>query len=230
MSQYDRSYSDAGRGPSTSSSGTATPTTIMTQVGYDEDLFAMLPPIHTVDGLIEYYFEYCNWVYRHVNQPAFLAAWLRYKSGECGDRVVFGIVCVIIALSVRYLPPGHPLISSLVGTAEEVGDRYYSLMLDAFTRYRETMRKEGLGKGYTLELVELLLLRGHYLTFAKKDPEEIWSVRGELVSIGTALGLHRDPGSGKFEKTIAERRRWAWWHIILLERCVREKSTRIGFY
>lgn len=216
-SLFHRSYSDAGM--SVPSSGTATPTTVATQMAYDDDLSAMLPPKHLVDGLIEYYFEYCNWIYRHVNQAAFLAGWLRYKSGEGGDRIILGTVCIILALSVRYLPPSHPLASSLTGSIEEVGTRYYGIMLSALDRYRESMRKEGSGKGYTLDLLELLLLRSHYLTFAKEDPEEIWSVRGELISIGTALGLHRDPG-GKFEKSVAERRRWAWWHILLLERSV----------
>jgi hypothetical protein len=81
-----------------------------------------------------------------------------------------------------------------------------------------------------LELVELLLLRTHYLTLAKRDTEEIWSIKGELVTIGTAMGLHRDPGQFKISKDrdLAERRRWAWWHILLLERCVVEESCRFA--
>ncbi|KAK7696574.1 hypothetical protein QCA50_001232 [Cerrena zonata] len=184
---------------------------------YDQDLVSMLPPVHTVDGLIEYYFEYCNWIYRHVNHQAFLAAWDRFKNGIDGDRIILATVCILISLTVRYLPDGHALLNSLAGTVEDIGRKYYDIMLDALDKHNREMRKDG-GRGYTLELVELLLVRCHYLTYAKEDPEETWRVRGELVSVGTALGLHRDPGNSRFPKLLAERRRWAWWHIILLER------------
>lgn len=173
--------------------------------------------MHTIDGLVDYYFEYCNWIYRHVNQPAMLASWSRFKNGQTNDRIVLATVCILIALAIRYLPPKHALLASLPGTCEELGDRYYAVMRSALARYRNDKDYSG-GRSYTLELVELLLVRSHYLTFAKEDPEETWSVRGELVSIGTAMGLHRDPGTGRFDQAVAERRRWAWWHIVLLER------------
>jgi len=185
---------------------------------YDEDLVPLLPPIHIVDGLIEYYFEYCNWIYRTVNEPAFMSGWTAFKTGANGDRIILCTVCILIALTVRYLPPGHALLLSLQGTVEEIGSRYYGVMLEALHRYTEAARKEGQGKGYTLGLVEMLLVRCHYLTYAKEDPEDTWNCRGELVSIGTAMGLHRDPGKSKYDRAVAERRRWAWWHIILLER------------
>lgn len=72
-----------------------------------------------------------------------------------------------------------------------------------------------------------MLIRTHYLTLSKNESEEIWSIRGELVAIGTAMGLHRDPEKWKMSREIAERRRWAWWHIILLERFVRGKQELV---
>lgn len=186
--------------------------------GYDQDLVSLLPPLHTVDGLIDYYFEYCNWIYRHVNQAAFLRNWGRFKNGGGGNRVVLATVCILILLAVRYLPNGHPLLTSLPGSSEELEARYYGVMREALQRHFRDLRRDGLGKGYTLDLIELLLLRAHYLTFAKEDPEETWSVKGELMNIGTAMGLHKDPGDSRFGREEAERRRWAWWHIILLER------------
>lgn len=185
---------------------------------YDEDLISLLPPIHTVDGLIDYYFEYCNWIYRHVNQQAFMRNWTRFKSGSGGNRVVFATVCILILLAVRYLPKGHALLTSLPGSGEELESRYYGVMREALQRHFRDLRRDGLGKGYNLDLIELLLVRSHYLTFAKEDPEETWAVKGELMNIGTAMGLHKDPGDTRFTREEAERRRWAWWHIILLER------------
>ncbi|KAI1782585.1 hypothetical protein LXA43DRAFT_1142386 [Ganoderma leucocontextum] len=52
----------------------------------DSDVdFNLLPDIHMIDGLIEYYFEYCNWVHRHVNETMLLADRDRYKRGKHGD-------------------------------------------------------------------------------------------------------------------------------------------------
>ncbi|KAI0685992.1 hypothetical protein BC835DRAFT_1523216 [Cytidiella melzeri] len=185
---------------------------------YDEDLISLLPPIHTVDGLIDYYFEYCNWIYRHVNQSAFMNNWTRYKTGYGGDRIVLSTVCVLILLAVRYLPINHPLMATLPGSIDELSTRYYGVMREALDRHQRDLRRDGMSKGYSLELVELLLVRSHYLTFSKEDPEETWAVKGELVNIGTAMGLHKDPGDTRFSYGEAERRRWAWWHIILFER------------
>ncbi|KAI0346994.1 hypothetical protein BDW22DRAFT_1351330 [Trametopsis cervina] len=185
---------------------------------YDDDLISLLPPTHTIDGLVDFYFEYCNWIYRHVNQPAFTQNWERFKAGYGGDRVVLATVCILILLAVRYLPAGHPLMATLPGTCEELETRYYGVMREAMQRHQRDLRRDGMGKGYTLDLVEHLLVRSHYLTFAKEDPEETWAVKGELVNIGTAMGLHKDPGETRFTLEEAERRRWAWWHIILFER------------
>jgi Fungal specific transcription factor domain len=181
-------------------------------------LIEILPPLYIIDALVDYYFEYCNWVYRHVNQLTFLPAWQKFKSGGSPDRIILATAAVIVALTIRYLPPGHELLASLPGpfTHEsyynDLSAQYYEVMKNALKRYQDET------KVYNLDLVELQLLRAHYLTFAKTDPEEIWSVRGELVTMGTAMGLHRDPGRSRFSRDTAERRRWAWWHIILLER------------
>ncbi|KAH9853869.1 hypothetical protein C2E23DRAFT_727985 [Lenzites betulinus] len=183
---------------------------------WDEDLIAALPPMVIIDGLVEYYFEYCNWIYRHVNEAWLTMAWSRYKARTHGDRIALATICILIALAARYLPHRHTLLLSVSETPEELGQKCYSIMREVLQRYRTDAVSPG--RSYSLELVELLLVRCHYLTFAKEDPEETWSVRGELVTIGTAMGLHRDPGSTRFEKVVAERRRWAWWHIILLER------------
>lgn len=178
----------------------------------------MLPPLHLIDALVDYYFEYCNWIYRHITQKSFQAAWQRYKSGESPDRITLATAAVLTALAIRYLPPGHELLLGLPGPYAneahymELSMQYFDVMKRALRRYQDET------KVYTLDLVELQLVRCHYLTFAKTDPEEIWAVRGELVTMATAMGLHRDPGKSRYSKNAAERRRWAWWHIVLLER------------
>ncbi|OJA07772.1 hypothetical protein AZE42_02981 [Rhizopogon vesiculosus] len=179
---------------------------------YDRDLLELLPALETIDALIIYYFEYCNWIYRHVNHHAFTNAWARFKSGSSPDRVVLATVCMIMAIAVHYLPERDPLIAHLADSHVELGRRFYDVMRTALDRHRAERRT------YNLELVECLLIRCHYLTLSKTDSEEIWAVRAELVSMGLAMGLHRDPIRWKMSKETAERKRWAWWHIMLLER------------
>lgn len=181
-------------------------------VVYDRDLLAMLPPLETVDALIHHYFEYCNWIYRHINQPNFKTQWERFKSGNSADRIVLATACAMMAIAAHYLPQRDAILEQLHDSHEELGQRFYEVSSTALQRRLSDTR------AYSLELVELLLCRCHFLTLSKTDSEEIWHVRGELVTIGMAMGLHRDPGKWKMHRDVAERRRWAWWHIILLER------------
>ncbi|KAF5333453.1 hypothetical protein D9611_002362 [Ephemerocybe angulata] len=181
-------------------------------VEYDRDLLAMLPNLDVVDGLITHYFDYCNWIYRHINQPNFIAQWERFKTGTSADRIILATACAMMGIAVHYLPQRDPLLEHFHESHEELGQRFYQVSSTALQRRLSETR------AYSLELVELLLCRCHFLTLSKTDSEEIWHVRGELVTIGMAMGLHRDPGKWKMHRDVAERRRWAWWHIILLER------------
>lgn len=179
---------------------------------YDRDLLALLPSVDIIDGLITYYFEYCNWIYRHINQASFLHHWERYKNGSSPDRTILATACAIMAIATYYLPTQHRLLEGFPESHEELGLKYFDVSSTAL------QRRQADTKTYSLDLIELLLIRCHYLTTAKRDSEEIWHAKGEIVTIGTAMGLHRDPGKWKMHREVAERRRWAWWHILLLER------------
>ena len=181
---------------------------------YDRDLLALLPSLEIIDGLIKYYFEYCNWIYRHVNQSSFTHQWERYKSGAKADRIVLATACATMAIATHYLPVQHHLLEGFQDTHEEIGFKFFDVSSTSLQRHQAE------SKAYSLDLVELLLIRAHFLTLSKTEGEEIWHVRGELITIGTAMGLHRDPGKWRMHRDVAERRRWAWWHILLLERSV----------
>ncbi|KAF8974707.1 fungal-specific transcription factor domain-containing protein [Flammula alnicola] len=179
---------------------------------YDRDLLALLPPLEVIDGLIEYYFEYCNWIYRLINQPNFMTQWEKYKSGAKADRIVLSTACTMMAIATHYLPAQHHLLEKFQESHEDIGLKFFEVSSTSL------QRRNAESKAYSLELVELLLARAHFHTLSKAESEEIWHVRGELITIGTAMGLHRDPGKWRMHRDVAERRRWAWWHIILLER------------
>ncbi|KAA1474073.1 hypothetical protein DENSPDRAFT_823763 [Dentipellis sp. KUC8613] len=193
----------------------------------DRDLVSLLPHFSLIDGLLDYYFDYCTWVYRHVHRGAFSERWARYKRGRGAERLVLGTACLCMAVALHYLPDGHELASALGLGANtdrgELGVHWYNVMRVAL------QRRQAESRAYTLELVELQLVRTHYLTLSKIDSEEIWAVKSELIGVATAMGLHRDPdagpgpqkgahGHGGMSEEMKERRRWAWWHVILLER------------
>jgi hypothetical protein len=138
---------------------------------YDDDLLQLLPQLHIIDGksflppgvlfglflisrtgLVDFYFEYCNWMYRHVHPQSFLAAWNKFKTGQSSDRLVLATLCVIMALAIRYIPSRHGLLQCLPPNHDELCDQYYALSKDALSRYRQDSR------GLSLELVELLLV------------------------------------------------------------------------
>lgn len=196
--------------PSTDSAGSSDPSLL---IDYDRDLIDTLPHVLTIDELIDSYFRTCNWVYRHVNEPAFRANWIAFKDGQNPDRIILSQACVLMAIAVFYLPVTHTLLTGAGGSRAELSKTYYDVMVVAMCRHSEVQPRT-----HTLEMVELLLSRSHYLYLSKSDAEEQWQVRGELVSMGTSMGLHRDPGNWKMSRELAERRRWAWWHILLFER------------
>lgn len=191
---------------------------------YDRDLIEQLPSVQVLDGLIAHYFAYATALHRHVDEAAFLRAWDAYKAGDMPDKLALATTCAVTAVAVFFLPATHELRASLgppppsaVEDADELdahAERLYVVSMQALERYQSGTKK------YSLELIELHLVRCDYLTLARKDSEEIWSIKGDLVTTATAMGLHRDPGQWKMNKTVAERRRWAWWHILLLERLV----------
>ncbi|KAI4521084.1 hypothetical protein K525DRAFT_256953 [Schizophyllum commune Loenen D] len=184
------------------------------ELRYDRDLIEMLPPLPIMDGLIEHYFEYGNWVYRHVSPAAFRTAWTRYKNNRSSDRLTLATAAGIMAVAMRYLHPGSPLLLSFgARTMDEIAQTFAHVCTEALTRHRTEAPR-----AYSIELVELLLVRCHHLTLLKNDSEELFALKGEITMIAMALGLHRDPGKFKMHRDVAERRRWAWWHVVLLER------------
>ncbi|KAG8842519.1 hypothetical protein FRB96_005331 [Tulasnella sp. 330] len=93
-----------------------------------------------------------------------------------------------------------------------LGVQYFNLAEQAYQRHLSET------KALSMTLVEYLLLKVHYLNIRKEDCEQIWEVRGMLISLGTAMGLHRDPAKWKMTKAEVERRRWAWWNILQTDR------------
>ncbi|KAJ1308597.1 hypothetical protein OPQ81_004295 [Rhizoctonia solani] len=177
------------------------------------DLLAKLPDVPIVDGLLRHYFENCTWLNKYLNEPSLQTSWTRFKASTCTDQLTVSILFVVLAISLLYLPKGHPLATQLGGNVNILSEEYFQNCTIALERHRATGPKVP-----TMELVELHLLRAGYLSISKVDCEEIWTIKGEVMSIALSLGLHRDPGKWKLSKEQIERRRWAWWNVLQLER------------
>lgn len=182
------------------------------QIEYDPDLIDKLPHPTVAEALFDHYFRHCTWVYRHVNEAAFRHGWQLFVSNTAYSRLTLATAYVIMAVALQYLPSTHPLMDNFPASREGTAQAFYTNAKRALARYIEDSRV------FTLDLIELMLVRTHYLTFIKTETEEIWHVTGELVTMGKAMGLHRDPAKWTMSRELAERRRWAWWHTILLER------------
>ncbi|KAG9034065.1 hypothetical protein FRB95_013834 [Tulasnella sp. JGI-2019a] len=235
-------FNQAATGPSTSIAA------------HVDDLLEALPDAQEIDALIDNYFVNGIWLHRHIHEPTFRANWAKFKasdemSSQGGGAIILATVFEIIAISLQYLVPTHPIFQHLqlsddvthttttpsssthsrnqsqsppMSAHEQLhsqtqiqvalGAHYFNLAEMAYNRHiAET-------KALSMTLVEYLLLKVHYLNIRKEDCEQIWEVRGMLVSLGTAMGLHRDPGKWKMPDGEVERRRWAWWNILQTDR------------
>ena len=91
--------------------------------GYDDDLLAQLPAIHIIDGLVDFYLNFCNWMYRHVHPESFKASWTRFKERASANRLTLATLSLVMAVAVRYLPEGHSLLTALQHRDREVRSR-----------------------------------------------------------------------------------------------------------
>ncbi|KAI0319401.1 hypothetical protein OF83DRAFT_806161 [Amylostereum chailletii] len=183
---------------------------------YDKDILELLPVLPLVDRLLQFYFEEASWLHFHIQESMFMPRWERFKAGEHSPYTL-ATACVLIAIAIRHLPVSHALFAELTEgsgpSREELSIRYYDVLYAALARIPADSR------GYGLDLVEFLLVRYHFVMLVTMDSEELWSLRGEMVTVGLAIGLHRDPGE-RMERDAedAERKRWAWWHIVAFDR------------
>lgn len=49
--------------------------------------------------MIDYYFQHCQWIYRHVWERSFRARWGDFKNGHSTDELVLATCCGILALT-----------------------------------------------------------------------------------------------------------------------------------
>jgi hypothetical protein len=68
-------------------------------IEYDSDVIYALPAPDVIAGFVEYYFNYCQWIYHHVWRNSFRPRWDDYLRGQNSDRLVLATCCGILALT-----------------------------------------------------------------------------------------------------------------------------------
>ena len=194
------------------SAGHRSPKALLACYEQDHDLVRLMPSLAVIDALLDHYFEYCTWLHRPVDAVAFMRRWANYKSGIWPCRITLATACVLLATAVFHLPDGHSVSPGQPPVRPELGTRCYNIALMLMERHGPST------PGRDLDRIELLLARTYHLALVTVDSEELWLLRGELVAVGTAVGLHRDPATWNLPNSTAERRRMAWWNIVFLDR------------
>ncbi|KZS97727.1 hypothetical protein SISNIDRAFT_405563, partial [Sistotremastrum niveocremeum HHB9708] len=192
------------------------PVSSLDEKGPEGELLDNLPEWHVVDRLIEFYNDNCTWMNMYILRSTLRNAWERFKSTGKKSRVTMALISTVIAISIQFLPPRDPLFDSLrqeaIASIAELSDWYYEQGCRALVLHESHTRLA------SLDLVELYLVQIFYLGISKNHAEEIWRIRGCLISAALALGLHRDPSKWQMQQAMAERRRWAWFNALRIER------------
>lgn len=96
-----------------------------------------------------------------------------------------------------------------------IGDHFHNLCITVLEQSSSAFISSP-----SVELLEVLLLVGHYTLCAKKPDsgEKLWALRGRLLSLCMSMGLHRDPSAWNMPEQEITRRRWAFWNILTFER------------
>ncbi|VDC00073.1 unnamed protein product [Peniophora sp. CBMAI 1063] len=209
----------------------------------DLDVVSQLPPRDVCERVVDYYFEHCTWLYKYFDRRAFAERLSRWRTDEETDSLTLAGIAIICAIVVHCLPPHHELASTLkvfpdykplppganekdiqsarerahadssVNRAGVISAQFYDACELALEREKAGSKVHV----WTMDFLEVVLGKCHYLGLSRVDTEELWALRGELVSMATALGLHRYPGKN-VPHLVAERHRWIWGNIIFLER------------
>ncbi|KZV62328.1 hypothetical protein PENSPDRAFT_758810 [Peniophora sp. CONT] len=170
----------------------------------DQRLEKVLPNRDIVDGLIDFYFERCTWIFKHIDRISFTTRWQQYKSGAGTDPMALAGAAIISCIAVYYLPPNHALARTLdlyhfenamPGTIHANAarlDRADALAMEWYKAFFEAPKSSRSGRRIsTMDELEVHLARTHFLAMSKIDTEEMWALRGTLVSAALAMGLHQ---------------------------------------
>ncbi|OIW23940.1 hypothetical protein CONLIGDRAFT_657486 [Coniochaeta ligniaria NRRL 30616] len=195
-----------------------------------------LPQRQLADKLVASFFYHRHILNPYLHEGTFRRRYERlWMSREAGGEeatsanvVWLGLVNMVFAfgsehVALRPRPTGTP--SSSVAAAERswhrnLADRDH----ERFFRRAKTLILSGILQTGKIELVQALLLLGHYL-HGSLELNHCWTVVGLAVRTAQELGLYLDPARTTRDVVEQEIHKRVWWGCFALDRLI---STKLG--
>jgi hypothetical protein len=160
-----------------------------------------LPPADVGERFIESFFKYVHVQMPMVDEDQFRHV---YLYGNRTDGAWLALLNMVFALG--------SLASSTCDNEEHIA---------FYQRAKKHIMMEGFGSSNIFVLQAMGLLSGYYLHWLNR-PNEANALMGATIRMATALGLHREYGSGNTTnaasgETPAEIRRRTWWTLYVLD-------------
>ena len=180
-----------------------------------------LPPRSLADRLVTSYFIYRHPVSTYLHEGTFRRRYERLWRGlgEAGDVdgvddvAWLGLVNLVLAFGCDTSSMPH-------GTQASGSERDRVI----FFERGKSLTMSGILQGGKVELVQALLLMGHFL-HGSLEFNHCWTVVGLAVRNSQAMGLHLDPAQFTDDIVEQEVRKRVWWGCFALDRQI---STKVG--
>ncbi|KAI5461872.1 fungal-specific transcription factor domain-containing protein [Mariannaea sp. PMI_226] len=182
-----------------------------------------LPQRATADNLVTCYFAYRHPLSPYLHEGSFRRRyerlWLSQDAGgEEATLVWLGLVNVVFAFGCGYgSTRNQPSNSALVPYAA-ASDR------SRFFARAKALVLSGIFQAGKIELVQALLLMGHYL-HGSLELNHCWTMVGLAVRTAQELGLHLEPAQFTDDIVEQEVRKRVWWGCFAFDRQI---STKLG--
>ncbi|KAK3333070.1 fungal-specific transcription factor domain-containing protein [Cercophora scortea] len=204
-SDYDEPHGDTA--------GNTVPATVVsTSIGYPislpftpeynmEDL--LLPPRQYTDNVLQCYWELFQPIFPVLHQPSFDAAydqlWQKTVANHTNDIVFYSTLNIVLALGCQ--------------RNEAIADNEREGIASEF--YKRSLRLVSVDTldSSSLQVVQLLLLRGFYLCYTPYA-DRCWSTVGVALRVAQAAGLQSMKGGGRNQRDQQMRRRV--WHLCVI--------------
>ncbi|WWD21666.1 hypothetical protein CI109_106152 [Kwoniella shandongensis] len=171
------------------------------------NLMRDLPPHDFASRLVEWYFQKCNYVRYPIDEFLFKQAFdTVYSDGSSPSTVIaLPLVFIVLATAIRIAP--DELIAS--------EDQKRTMSLRMYWSSKSAVIIASAVKAENLQLVETRILTGLYLVLMhERRLAEGWAEFRSALTIGQAIGLHRDGTKLGLEPYFTEYRRRLWSYLV----------------
>ncbi|OCF45779.1 nuclear protein [Kwoniella heveanensis CBS 569] len=166
-----------------------------------------LPPRHLTLRLVDWFFSKVNYVRYPIDEHLFRSALEVVYSGTSSASLVLALplIFIVLALSIRVAPDDY------VGPE----DQKRTMSLKMYWNSKQAIMLASAVKAENLHLVETRICSGLYLILMhERRLAEGWAEFRAALTIGEAIGLHRDGSKLSLDPYVTEYRRRLWSYLV----------------